>query len=232
MARVLRGLGADGRSSGEPYLDAARRAAAFIRERMWNAGTRMLLRRYRDGARGNRGLRRRLRLSDFRTARAVSGRSASRCGSSGPSRCSASGRTVLGRRVWRLVQHDRAGSERAAPDERGLRRCRADRELGVGVEPPGAVAPRCRLDMERAHRADAAPVRDAARADGPRCADDGGGALDLRCRPFNRSSWPRATATTASIARWPYVTCRLRSSSASPARRSVRLPAACRLSAR
>ena len=37
MARALRGLGADGRDAGEPYLEAARRAAAFVRERMWNA---------------------------------------------------------------------------------------------------------------------------------------------------------------------------------------------------
>jgi len=50
MARVLRGFGPDGVSAGGPYLDAARRAAAFIRERMWDAGTRTLLRRYRDGA--------------------------------------------------------------------------------------------------------------------------------------------------------------------------------------
>jgi uncharacterized protein YyaL (SSP411 family) len=50
MARLLRGFGGEGGSAGEPYLGAARRAAAFIRERMWNAGTRTLLRRYRDGA--------------------------------------------------------------------------------------------------------------------------------------------------------------------------------------
>jgi uncharacterized protein len=49
MARLLRGFGAEGASAGEPYLEAARRAAAFIRERLWNAGTRTLLRRYRDG---------------------------------------------------------------------------------------------------------------------------------------------------------------------------------------
>jgi uncharacterized protein YyaL (SSP411 family) len=50
MSRVLRALGADKRSAGEPYLAAARRAAGFIRERMWNAGSGILLRRYRDGA--------------------------------------------------------------------------------------------------------------------------------------------------------------------------------------
>ena len=48
MARVLRGLGADGRAAGEPYLDAARRAAAFVREQMWNAKSGVLLRRYRE----------------------------------------------------------------------------------------------------------------------------------------------------------------------------------------
>ena len=47
-ARALRGLGADG-ANAEPYVEAARRAAAFLRERMWRADTRTLLRRYRDG---------------------------------------------------------------------------------------------------------------------------------------------------------------------------------------
>jgi hypothetical protein len=47
-ARALRGLGPDG-ANAEPYVEAARRAAAFLRERMWHAGTRTLLRRYRDG---------------------------------------------------------------------------------------------------------------------------------------------------------------------------------------
>jgi uncharacterized protein YyaL (SSP411 family) len=49
MARALRGLGADGRTAGTPYLEAARRAAEFIRERMWNAASGVLLRRYREG---------------------------------------------------------------------------------------------------------------------------------------------------------------------------------------
>jgi uncharacterized protein YyaL (SSP411 family) len=49
LARALRGLGADGRTAGEPYLAAARRAAAFIREQMWNARSGILLRRYREG---------------------------------------------------------------------------------------------------------------------------------------------------------------------------------------
>jgi uncharacterized protein YyaL (SSP411 family) len=47
-ARALRGLGRDG-ATAEPYVEAARRAAGFLREHMWHAGTRTLLRRYRDG---------------------------------------------------------------------------------------------------------------------------------------------------------------------------------------
>ncbi len=35
-------------AAGEPYLEAARRAARFIRATMWNPETRTLLRRYRD----------------------------------------------------------------------------------------------------------------------------------------------------------------------------------------
>jgi uncharacterized protein len=49
MARLLRGFAAQDPAAAEHYLNAARQAAAFIRERMWNAGTRTLLRRYRDG---------------------------------------------------------------------------------------------------------------------------------------------------------------------------------------
>jgi uncharacterized protein YyaL (SSP411 family) len=49
MARVVLALGAEGRRAGQPYLDAARRAAAFIQQRMWNADTSTLLRRYRAG---------------------------------------------------------------------------------------------------------------------------------------------------------------------------------------
>jgi len=47
-ARVLGGLRGDG---GEPkqFLDAARKAAGFLRQQMWSADARTLLRRYRDG---------------------------------------------------------------------------------------------------------------------------------------------------------------------------------------
>ena len=60
MARVLAGLGVEGHPSSRadrsgaagasaPYLHAAVRAAAFVRERLWVASSRTLLRRYRDG---------------------------------------------------------------------------------------------------------------------------------------------------------------------------------------
>ncbi len=44
FARVSRVIDA-----GDPYLQAARRAASFVRERMWSTDTGVLLRRYRDG---------------------------------------------------------------------------------------------------------------------------------------------------------------------------------------
>jgi uncharacterized protein YyaL (SSP411 family) len=51
-ARVLAALGAQGRETAQPYLDAAREAAGFIRERMWNPSTGTLLRRFRAGEAG------------------------------------------------------------------------------------------------------------------------------------------------------------------------------------
>src|SRR5204862_4656854 len=47
LARALRAGTPDG-EAGAAYLEAAKRAAAFLRERMWNAGSRTLLRRFRD----------------------------------------------------------------------------------------------------------------------------------------------------------------------------------------
>jgi uncharacterized protein YyaL (SSP411 family) len=49
VARVIRGLGEKGGRAGQPYLDAARRAASFLHDQMWNGGTQTLLRRYRGG---------------------------------------------------------------------------------------------------------------------------------------------------------------------------------------
>src|SRR5262249_34370247 len=49
MARLLGGIGDNGARAAAPFLEAARRAASFIRERMWSADARTLLRRYRDG---------------------------------------------------------------------------------------------------------------------------------------------------------------------------------------
>ena len=77
----------------------------------------------------------------------------------------------------RLVQHDGDGSERPAADERGLRRRRADGELRLGDESAGALAPGGRAGLDRSDRSDAPRLRRAARADGPRRADDGGGAF-------------------------------------------------------
>jgi len=50
LARGARVLGGLRGHAGEPkmFLDAARRAARFLRERMWSADSRTLLRRYRD----------------------------------------------------------------------------------------------------------------------------------------------------------------------------------------
>jgi uncharacterized protein YyaL (SSP411 family) len=48
-ARLLRAVGAADRDAGAPHLEAARQAAGFVRDRMWKADTRTLLRRYRDG---------------------------------------------------------------------------------------------------------------------------------------------------------------------------------------
>jgi len=49
MARIRRAFGEDGPRAATPYLEAARRAANFVRDRMWNSETRTLLRRYRQG---------------------------------------------------------------------------------------------------------------------------------------------------------------------------------------
>jgi uncharacterized protein YyaL (SSP411 family) len=49
---VIRARGAEGAESvtaAAPYLEAARRAATFLRERMWNPSSFTLLRRYRGG---------------------------------------------------------------------------------------------------------------------------------------------------------------------------------------
>ena len=52
VARMLRNLGSDGRERAQPFLDAARRAASCLRERMWNAESQTLLRRLREGSAG------------------------------------------------------------------------------------------------------------------------------------------------------------------------------------
>jgi uncharacterized protein YyaL (SSP411 family) len=47
--RLLNALGAPGSAAGQAYVAAARKAATFIRHRLWNPDTQLLLRRYRDG---------------------------------------------------------------------------------------------------------------------------------------------------------------------------------------
>jgi uncharacterized protein YyaL (SSP411 family) len=48
-ARALVGLRADGRGAAAPFLEAARRAASFVKGRMWHAESGTLLRRCRRG---------------------------------------------------------------------------------------------------------------------------------------------------------------------------------------
>jgi uncharacterized protein YyaL (SSP411 family) len=48
VARVLRLLGPEGSDAGRPYLEAAQKAAAFVRERMWSSSSRTLQRRFRN----------------------------------------------------------------------------------------------------------------------------------------------------------------------------------------
>jgi len=48
-ARVLAASSDGGPALADPYLKAAQRAAAFVREQMWSADSRRLLRRYRKG---------------------------------------------------------------------------------------------------------------------------------------------------------------------------------------
>ena len=47
--KVLRALVEDGRKAGTPFLESAKRAASFVRETLWDADRKVLLRRYRDG---------------------------------------------------------------------------------------------------------------------------------------------------------------------------------------
>jgi hypothetical protein len=49
MARLRRGLSVDGRDAAASYVEAARRAASFLKRRMWHAESGTLLRRCRQG---------------------------------------------------------------------------------------------------------------------------------------------------------------------------------------
>ena len=48
-ARVVQGLTNDGGTAGQPYRQTAQRAAEFLQRQMWDANSKTLLRRFRDG---------------------------------------------------------------------------------------------------------------------------------------------------------------------------------------
>ena len=77
---------------GGRYLDDARRAAAFMREHLWDAATGTLLRRYRAGRAGRRWIRRGLRVPRVRPARALPGGRRSRVARVGADAAAAAGR--------------------------------------------------------------------------------------------------------------------------------------------
>ena len=133
VARVLRGLGADGRTAGEPYLESARKAAALHSRSDVERGHADAAAPLSRGPRRDRRLRRRLRVSDLRPARTVPGRSAADVARMGHRAAASAGRAVLGRAGGRLVQHHRQRSERPAAHEGGIRRRRTDGELGIPV---------------------------------------------------------------------------------------------------
>ena len=137
MARVVGPLRADA-DAARPYLDAAVRAAAFIRRRLWRQPERRLLAPVSRRRGRHRGLRRGLRVPDLRPPRALSGDRRRRMAGVGDRAAGPAGRAVLGRVGRRLVQHDRRRSHRAAADEGRLRRRRADGELGRGAQPARA----------------------------------------------------------------------------------------------
>ena len=235
MARVLRGLGADGRAAGEPYLEAARRAAAFIRERMWNAASGTLLRRYRDGHAEIDGY-----AEDY--AYLIFGLLELFQADADPAWLEWA--IALQRRQDELFWDEADGGwfSTTGRDPSVLLRMKEDYD---GAEPTASSVSVLNLlvlshlvrraAVDRSHRADAAAVRHAARADGPRRADDGGGAVHLHRRPpADRHRRRRAGDDCARCAR--AVALQLPAVCDSAARHaasgSARSPAACRSSRR
>ena len=97
FARAARVVGSYGQDAS-PYLAAARRAASFIRERMWNADTRTLLRRYRRGEASIEAYAEDYAYLIFGAARAVPGRSGPGLARVGRGARTPAGRALLGRR--------------------------------------------------------------------------------------------------------------------------------------
>ena len=157
------------------HLQSAIAAAAFIRDTMWNAATRTLAAAVSRRRRGDRRLRRRLRVPDLRRARVVPGHRRSAVAVVGARAAGAAGRAVLGCGRRRLVQHDRHRSVGAGADEGGLRRRRAVADVGVGDEPADAGAPDRRARLRRRAR----PRRSRRSAGGSR-------SRAARCRSWRR----------------------------------------------
>ena len=169
-------------TSALAHLLNAVAAAAFIRHRMWDADQAPPVAPLSRRRCGDRGLRGGLRVSRLRAARVVPGHRRSRVAGVGARAAGAPGRTVLGRRGRRLVQHHRRGSVRAAADEGGLRRRRAVADVGGGDERADARAPDGRAGLRGSRRRGDRVVRRTARRAGPRGAVHGGGARNLDCR--------------------------------------------------
>ena len=122
------------------YVEDARRAAGFLPRASVGACHTNVAAAVPARRGGSRCLRGRLRVSDVRPARAVSGRWRSRVARVGPRAAAAAGRPVLGPGGRRLVQHDRTRSVRPAQAEGGPRRRGAGRQFGSSAEPADALA--------------------------------------------------------------------------------------------
>ncbi len=99
-----------GRPGGAGRRGVHRRGAcaprAFLERHLWDPATRTLLRRYRNGDAARGGLRRGLRLSDLRAARALPGDRRSALARVGAGPAAPHRRAVLGPGRRRVVQHD------------------------------------------------------------------------------------------------------------------------------
>ena len=142
MARVFRGIGRR-RPRGRRAVSrgGAPRRGVHPRADVERRRSGTLLRRYRDGHAEIDGYAEDYAYLIFGLLELFQADPDADVARVGDRAAAPAGRAVLGRGGGRLVQHHRHGSERAAADEGGLRRRRADGELGVGAEPARALAP-------------------------------------------------------------------------------------------